>query len=507
MVKCAKKKCKADALEDRKLCEYHNEKNKERVRRGREENKQAQIEKEPSVNMNSAGFRDHFLSKEGQRDTSRPAFIEINEARNSVRVTDTAVRDTSHIEQTRTTSRDFKNQTEHEEVKTVITTEVTKIQREIEQVSTRVQSIYLEKLKANVTCDNIQENPDLKLLDDTPDAVVERISIRIDMSFYETYAHEAVKESAEIELDRENIKRSFKGYGVCPLLTLEERMILNDMLPDVPNPTQTVRDNFGRDISILILKRKLDMKQYRLQLIQVIPRRKENSAVFLSRAMPGLSEEYEEAMKQDILNLDVSDYDMYARCYFLDIERDLKQPIDILVSVYQIYLKRRREDDTVYKRVLNFGFEGLQQKDEFKKEFLPPNYLDCKDYVKDMDRVYQLCAQRDFEMPPPGTEDPLSEKVRNVLQKYTFLRDKNIDRYFPKSMYNDLKEYNEDFNRFYASDEHKNALKQKKKRANPFQDQIDMLKRGICPPSKRQRRHPYDDERDRFEQDRRDFMN
>ena len=94
-----------------------------------------------------------------------------------------------------------------------------------------------------------------------------------------------------------------------------------------------------------------------------------------------------------------------------------------------------------------------------------------------------------------------------MLQKYTFLRDKNIDRYFPKSMYNDLKEYNADFNRFYASDEHKNALKQKKKRTNPFQDQIDMLKRGICPPSKRQRPNPYEEERDRFERDRRDFMN
>jgi len=504
MGKCAKKKCIEFALENRKLCEYHNEKNKEKNRRNREKNNSEIEEKKPNEPVNFRGMLQHFDRLEGHRHVSTPAFMSVNEHKNAVRVTDTAIRDNTHIEQTRTTKRDFKNQTEHEEVKTVISSEVTKIQRQFEQVATRIESIYLEHLKAHVTCDNIQENPDLKLLDETPDEQVKRIAIRIGMSFYEWYSEEAMRERAEIQRYREKMKASFKTSGACPLPSLEEKILFNELLPDIPNPTKTVRENFGRDISILILKRQLDMKQYRLKLLNIVCKPKEDSDVFQSRVIPGLSEEYEEFMKEEILNMNIPDYDMYAQCDVLDIERDLQQRVDILVSVYQIYLKRKQENDTFYKKLLNSGFQALQEKKEFQQNFLPPNYLECQDDIKDMDRVYQLCVQRDFELPPPGTEDRLSEKLSGVLHRYRLLSNKNIQRYFPKHMIREMQNYYDNFNCLYGSSEHERALNKKRKLL--INNQVDRVKSGE-PFQKIRRITPADEDKDREARDKRDYMN
>lgn len=309
---------------------------------------------------------------------AKPAFMNQN-------TTETATRDISHIEQIKTTDRDFNNQTEREELKTVISTDVTKIQREIESKSVESELSAIHSIRQAVTSEDLQTNYVLRDLYETSNYEAVKIARVIGRSFYSEYEKKA--RDQELEEDEKDIQRKMeedlRKLDGCALPLVEEVRVKPDPLSII----QAIRAEFGADISKLIVKQRLDMNRFYLELSDMNYVRKEGIDMMEAQKYPR--------------------YDMYARCLFHDIYRRINQPVDILVSVYQIYVRQKNDENVSqrYTQMLDSGLKKLQNDCDFRSTFLPPNYLQCKPHVQEMHQVYQMCKQRQFKLPDPGMED------------------------------------------------------------------------------------------------------
>ena len=342
-------------------------------------------------------FKTHFMVK-----CAKPAFMNQN-------TTETATRDISHLEQ-------------------IKTTDVTKIQREMESKSVESELTAIHSIRQAVTSEDLQTNYVLRDLYQSSEFEAIKIARVIGRSFYSHYEKKAgdqQQDHEEYERDRQRKRReALNKLDGCALPLVEEVRVKPDPLSII----QATRAEFGADISKLIVKQRLDMNRFYLELLDMNYVRKEDIDMMESQKYPR--------------------YDMYARCLFHDMYRQINQSVDILVSVYQIYVRQKNDENVSqrYTRMLDSGLKKLQNDCDFRSTFLPPNYLECKPHVQEMHQVYQLCKQRQFKLPAPGTEDDISEKVLRVLQRYRLLHSKNISDYFPKNMIQEMQKYYDDFN-------------------------------------------------------------